>query len=58
MANGYTVLDPFILNVLPQSLAAPALYIVIVAVGAWVLSGLIYGWLRSIAQDPKKPHED
>jgi hypothetical protein len=54
-----TVLDPFILNVFPRSLAPVALYIIAVATGAWFISGYIYRWLRSIAQDaPLKPHAD
>jgi hypothetical protein len=52
------ILDPFILNVLPQSLGLPALYIAIVAIGAWILSGVVYRWLLSIAQDSSKPHTE
>jgi hypothetical protein len=53
------ILDPFILNVFPRSLGPVALYITAVAVGAWFISGYIYRWLRSIAQDaPLKPHTD
>jgi hypothetical protein len=48
-----------ILNVFPRSLGPVALYITAVAVGAWFISGYIYRWLRSIAQDaPSKPHTD
>jgi len=54
-----TVLDPFILNVFPQSLGPIAIYITAVAVGAWFLSGYIYRWLLSVAADsPNKPHTD
>ena len=35
------ILDPFILNVLPQSLLPIGLYLVVIAVGAWLLSGWI-----------------
>ena len=53
------VLDPFILNVFPQSLGPIAIYITAVAIGAWFLSGYIYGWLLSVAaESPSKPHTD
>jgi len=53
------ILDPFILNVFPQSLAPVAIYITAVAVGAWFLSSYIYRWLLSVAADaPSKPHTD
>ncbi len=54
-----TVLDPFILNIFPQSLAPFALYVSAVAVGAWFLSDFIYRWLFSVtAVTPGKPHTD
>ena len=53
------ILDPFILNVFPQSLGPVAAYITIVAIGAWFLSGYIYRWLLSVAAEPpSKPHAD
>ncbi|CAI9631496.1 unnamed protein product [Alternaria burnsii] len=53
------ILDPFVLNVFPQSLAPVAIYITAVAVGAWFLSSYIYRWLLSVAADaPSKPHTD
>jgi hypothetical protein len=53
------VLDPFLLNILPQSLLPVGIYITAVAVGAWFLSGYIYRWLLSVAADPpSKPHTD
>jgi hypothetical protein len=53
------ILDPFILNVLPRSLGPTAIYISIVAVGAWFLSGYVYRWLLSIADElPSKDHAD
>ncbi|KAF2003028.1 hypothetical protein P154DRAFT_544074 [Amniculicola lignicola CBS 123094] len=53
------ILDPFILNVLPRSLAPFAAYISVVAVGAWLLSGYVYRWLLSHAVEaPAKPHTD
>lgn len=51
------VLDPFILNILPRSLAPTAVYITFVALVAWILSGYIYRWLLSVTIDPShKPH--
>ncbi|KAH9882795.1 hypothetical protein J1614_000161 [Plenodomus biglobosus] len=53
------ILDPFILNVFPQSLAPVAIYITAVAIGAWFLSAYIYRWLLSVASEaPSKPHTD
>ncbi|KAI4958574.1 hypothetical protein J4E86_004178 [Alternaria arbusti] len=53
------ILDPFILNVFPQSLGPIAIYITAVALGAWFLSGHIYRWLLSVAaESPSKPHTD
>jgi hypothetical protein len=45
------ILDPFILNILPRSLGPTAVYISFVAVGAWFLSGYIYRWLTSVAEE-------
>lgn len=53
------ILDPFILNVLPRSLAPLAAYISVVAIGAWFLSGFIYRRLLSVAVEPlPKLHDD
>ncbi|KAF3050648.1 hypothetical protein E8E11_006257 [Didymella keratinophila] len=53
------ILDPFLLNVLPRSLAPVGLYITGVAVAAWFVSGYIYRWLRSTVEDPAaKAHSD
>jgi hypothetical protein len=53
------VLDPFLLNVLPRSLGPVAVYITVVAIGAWFLSGYIYRWLLSVAVEaPPKRHRD
>ncbi|KAJ4369932.1 hypothetical protein N0V83_005696 [Neocucurbitaria cava] len=53
------ILDPFLLNIFPQSLGPFALYVSAVAVGAWFLSGYIYRWLLSVATEtPDKPHTD
>ncbi|EUC43884.1 hypothetical protein COCMIDRAFT_99647 [Bipolaris oryzae ATCC 44560] len=53
------ILDPFLLNIFPQSLVPVAIYITLVAVFAYLLSGYIYRWLLSIAvEPPSKPHTD
>jgi hypothetical protein len=53
------ILDPFILNVFPQSLGPVAIYITLVAIGAYLLSGYIYRLLLSVAAEtPSKPHTD
>lgn len=45
------ILDPFILNVVPKSLIPTAVYIVILAIGSWLLSQSINQWIRLIAMD-------
>lgn len=53
------VLDPFVLNVFPQSLGPVAIYITLVALGGYLLSGYIYRLLLSVAAEPpNKPHTD
>ncbi|KAF2118902.1 hypothetical protein BDV96DRAFT_366815 [Lophiotrema nucula] len=54
------ILDPYLLNILPRSLAPTAAYISIVAVFAWFLSDYIYRWLLAIAAEPppSKSHVD
>jgi hypothetical protein len=53
------ILDPFILNILPRSLAPVAAYISVVSIGAWFLSGYLYRWLLSIAAEGlPKAHPD
>ncbi|KAF2417695.1 hypothetical protein EJ08DRAFT_599867 [Tothia fuscella] len=52
-------LDPFILNVLPKSLLPTAAYITPIAVGAWLLSGMVWKWLSIIGQgEDGKAHGD
>ncbi|KAF2261617.1 hypothetical protein CC78DRAFT_469893 [Lojkania enalia] len=51
------ILDPFLFNVLPRSLAPTAAYISAVTVFAWFLSGHVYRWLLFVASEPTpKPH--
>lgn len=43
------ILDPYMLNIFPRSLLPTALYIVILAVGAWFLSGYTWRYLADLA---------
>ncbi|KAF1926590.1 uncharacterized protein M421DRAFT_211157 [Didymella exigua CBS 183.55] len=53
------ILDPFLLNILPRSLAPVGIYITGVAIAAWFVSGYIYRWLLSVVEDtPAKAHTD
>ncbi|KAJ4402412.1 hypothetical protein N0V91_007277 [Didymella pomorum] len=53
------ILDPFLLNVLPRSLAPVGLYITGIAVASWFVSDYIYRWLLSVVEDPSaKAHSD
>lgn len=53
------ILDPFLLNIFPQSLGPVAVYITVVAVGAWFLSDYIYRLLlANAAATGGKPHTD
>ncbi|KAJ4289747.1 hypothetical protein N0V90_011077 [Kalmusia sp. IMI 367209] len=53
------ILDPFILNILPRSLGPTAIYITIVAVGAWFISGGIYRWLLAVSDEfEEKVHKE
>lgn len=45
-----TVLDPFLLNVLPKSLLPTSFYLIVLAVLAWYLSGFISQGLYQITQ--------
>lgn len=49
------ILDPFVLNVLPRSLVPTAMYVVVVAVGAWFLARGIASLVVGITRggDPK-----
>lgn len=43
------ILDPYLLNVFPQSLVPTAGYLLVLAVGAWFLSSLIWRILVQVA---------
>jgi len=49
------ILDPYLLNVFPQSLVPTAGYICIVAILAWFLSGWVYKFLLDIAKSGNNP---
>jgi len=44
------ILDPFLFNVFPKSLVPTAVYIVILAIVAWFLSGFIWKGIIQIAR--------
>jgi hypothetical protein len=43
------ILDPYLLNTFPKSLVPTAAYLIVLAVGGWYLSGLIWRILVQIA---------
>ena len=47
--NVHIILDPFLLNILPKSLLPTGLYLAIIAVIAWILSGYIWQIVSGIA---------
>ncbi|KAF2146131.1 uncharacterized protein K452DRAFT_263728 [Aplosporella prunicola CBS 121167] len=50
------VLDPYILNILPRSLAPTAAYITSLAIAAWFLSSFVCRWVSRLEQP--KAHAD
>ena len=53
------ILDPFILNILPRSLGPTAIYISVVAVAAWYISGYIYRWILAVSKEfEEKDHTE
>jgi hypothetical protein len=51
------ILDPFLANVFPQSLLSTAVYIIILAIGSWFISGYIWHRLTTQPGDLKS-HAD
>lgn len=51
-----TVLDPFLLNVLPRSLLPTGVYLIVLAVFAWYLSGHIWQGLYQISRTREEQH--
>ncbi|KAF2443841.1 hypothetical protein P171DRAFT_415614 [Karstenula rhodostoma CBS 690.94] len=53
------ILEPFILNVLPRSLGPAAIYITVVAVAAWFISGYTYRWIIAVSKEyEEKDHKE
>ena len=50
------ILDPYVFNVFPKSLGPTAAYIIVLAVGAWLVSGFVWRFLRP--DSTKKSHKD
>lgn len=48
------ILDPFIFNVLPQSLVPTVGYIIIIAMLSWFIAHRISSWLRNVATEPNQ----
>jgi len=42
------ILDPYLMNVFPKSLMPTAIYIVVLAVGAWILGKWVSTWLLDV----------
>jgi hypothetical protein len=56
VTNFDLVLDPYLLNIFPQSLLPTAAYIVVLAVASWFLSGFAWSKLQLFVQ--RKQHVD
>lgn len=48
------ILDPFILNVLPQSLIPTVGYIIVVAIVSWFIAHQVSFWIRNVAIEPSQ----
>ena len=48
------MLDPYVWNVFPKSLAPTAIYLVVLAVGSYHLSAVIWTWLQRSSRRPQK----
>jgi hypothetical protein len=46
------ILDPYLLNVLPRSLVPTGVYLIIISILSYYLSGAIYAWLSNIGCGP------
>lgn len=45
------ILDPYLFNVLPRSLAPTVAYIILLAIGSWYLSKYISSWIQDLSRD-------
>lgn len=53
------ILDPYIFNVFPQSLLPTGILVVVIAIGAWTLSGVVWRSLRYLnTPGESKPHKE
>ena len=52
----FTVLDPFLLNIFPRSLLPTGVYLIVLAVFAWYLSGYIWQGLCRICRVSEEQH--
>lgn len=43
------ILDPYILNILPQSMVPTICYVIVISTIAWLVAQQIAGWLRRVA---------
>lgn len=50
------ILDPYVLNIFPRSLGPTAAYIVVLAIGAWLVSGYVWRFLQSTVVE--KSHKE
>ncbi|KAI0484225.1 hypothetical protein GGR56DRAFT_612859 [Xylariaceae sp. FL0804] len=48
------ILDPFLFNILPRSLAPTVIYIIMVAVASWLLAQQVSAWIRQVAIEPSR----
>jgi len=51
------ILDPFLLNVLPQSLVPTGIYLLIVAISSWYLAKYISKWLHMVGRMDEQKKE-
>lgn len=52
------ILDPYIFNIFPKSLVPTAVYILIIAVGAWFVSLLVWSGLSNVAQSSRQVNRE
>ncbi|MCJ1387251.1 hypothetical protein MMC18_000091 [Xylographa bjoerkii] len=52
------ILDPYLLNIFPQSLVPTAIYLIVLAVLSWAVSGFVWQWLGLLAQPDGEDLQD
>lgn len=50
IAQGLTVLDPYLGDILPFSLLPTSGYIVLITLASWCITGTIWQWLHNLSQ--------